>query len=154
MPALMTPAQRVDAFWAKVDQSGECWEWTAARNRSGYGRCGWHGHPMLAHRWAYELTYGQIPAGRLVCHRCDNPPCVRPDHLFLGSPRDNAADAVAKNRLPAGERSPRAKLSNESVREIRSLQGRLPQKEVAARFGVHKSIIYGIWKGRRWGTVA
>ena len=79
---------RIDpaAFWARVDKSGDCWEWSGARNeqRGGYGmlnlRRGNRKSPLGAHRIAWELTYGQIPVGLFVCHHCDNPPCVRPEH--------------------------------------------------------------------------
>lgn len=96
----MTDAER---FWAKVDLSGECWVWTGSRaggtKVGGYGRFYLHGRVMPAHRRAWELTSGPIADGLLVLHRCDNPPCVRPDHLFLGSYRDNMLDASAKNRI-------------------------------------------------------
>jgi hypothetical protein len=99
-------------FWAHVDQSGDgCWPWTARLDKWGYGHSGGtaSGRPkasMLAHRLAYILTYGAIAPGMLVCHHCDNPPCVRPDHLFMGTPMDNIRDMDAKGRRavrrPAG----------------------------------------------------
>lgn len=90
-------------FWAQVDmRSGiwECWEWTGARLPRGYGFA-WDnavGANRLAHRLAWELTNGPIPDDLWVLHRCDNPPCVRPDHLFLGTAADNAHDMMAKGR--------------------------------------------------------
>lgn len=86
-------------FWAKVDQSDNCWLWTAAHRPAGYGTYYVDRYPKLAHRVAWELTYGDIPTEMYVCHTCDNPPCVRPDHLFLGSRADNTADARHKGRL-------------------------------------------------------
>lgn len=88
-----------DRFWEKVDQRGDgCWEWTAALDTNGYGHFIIEGRNHAASRVAWMLTHGPIDAGLFVCHRCDNPPCCRPDHLFLGTALDNARDAVAKGR--------------------------------------------------------
>lgn len=90
-----------DRFWPRVDKSGDCWLWTGARMKNGYGVV-WLAEPIgrmgLVHRVAWELTNGPIPDGLFACHRCDNPPCCNPDHLFLGTVRDNALDMVAKGR--------------------------------------------------------
>lgn len=84
---------------ARVLVSDGCWEWTGSRNRQGYGRFSYEGGRFVfAHRYMFELFFGQIPQGMLVCHRCDNPSCVRPEHLFAGSARDNALDREAKGR--------------------------------------------------------
>jgi hypothetical protein len=90
-----------DRFWAKVDKSGECWIWTAYRDSFGYGRMsGAHkGTPnILAYRFSWEQHFGPIPEGEQVLHRCDNPPCVRPEHLFLGNKSTNMLDMWAKHR--------------------------------------------------------
>ena len=93
-----------DRFWSHVDTAGECWEWTGARNtqRGGYGtftESRKSGHRIWrAHRLAYELTYGPIPPGLVILHQCDNPACVRPDHLMAGTQADNIADMMAKGR--------------------------------------------------------
>lgn len=92
----------VERFWSKVDRSGDCWEWQASRSTHGYGFFGRDGKVLYAHRVSYEITNGLIPKGpkRLhVCHHCDNPPCVRPDHLFLGTASDNLNDAYRKGRI-------------------------------------------------------
>ena len=88
-----------DRFWSKVDTSGECWTWTADLDDHGYGRLG-IGRKRIepAHRVAWTLANGPIPEGLRVLHHCDNPPCVRPDHLFLGTQADNMADMMAKGR--------------------------------------------------------
>jgi hypothetical protein len=95
----MTPTER---FWTRVDKSGECWVWTGAHLPTGYGRLTGAKRGMYAHRFSWELHNGPIPDGLLVCHKCDNPPCVRPDHLFLGTNVDNIRDRDAKGRGNGG----------------------------------------------------
>lgn len=90
-------------FWLKVDRTGDCWLWQATRRPKGYGTYYINRYPALAHRVAWELTNGPIPAGLDVLHHCDTPPCVRPTHLFLGTQSDNFADAKSKGR-PLGRR--------------------------------------------------
>jgi len=98
-----------ERFWSKVDKdtSSGCWLWTAGKTPLGYGifqvkteKCmGWgHWKSVRAHRFAWELTYGLIPEGMNVLHKCDNPPCVRPTHLFLGTQKDNVRDMIHKGR--------------------------------------------------------
>lgn len=87
-------------FWAKVNKKGknQCWEWTAARDPFGYGRFGLNGKICTASRFSWELHYSPISKGMCVLHKCDNPPCVNPNHLFLGTRSDNVADMIAKGR--------------------------------------------------------
>jgi hypothetical protein len=85
-------------FWAKVEKTEDCWIWTGARNPDGYGNVGIRKKFMKAHRVAWMITSGPIPEGMRVLHRCDNPSCVKPDHLFIGSQYDNVKDMERKNR--------------------------------------------------------
>jgi hypothetical protein len=129
----------------KTQRVGDCLVWTGVTHRNGYGAIG---HNLLAHRVAYELAHGPIPAGHFVCHRCDNPPCVNPDHLFAGTPKQNVADMVAKGR--AGRR----KLTAQQVTDIRSryvkgANARHPGNavELAAEFGVDREYIAQLCRG-------
>jgi len=142
-----------ERFWSKVDKSGECWVWTATCYRNGYGQFGpEHGKGVLAHRFAWELIYGAIPNGLLVCHHCDNPACVRPDHLFLGTQSDNMKDCAAKGRSslqnPAKHHR---KLTEIQVQEIRqlSMQG-VSKYRLARRYHVTETTIGQIVSGRTW----
>jgi len=86
-----------ERFWARLEKSGECWNWMGSTS-GGYGQLSYRRRPVRTHRLAWELAYGPIPAGLSVCHHCDNPRCCRPDHLFLGTPGDNARDCFLKGR--------------------------------------------------------
>lgn len=115
-----TPQQSPeDRFWSKVDKGGDCWVWTAGRIKRGYGRFRMYGRRYLAHRVAYLLSVGPIPDGMGVLHRCDNPPCCNPAHLFLGTDADNSRDMVTKGRNAYGERSGTAKLCEADVMDMR-----------------------------------
>lgn len=97
-----------ERFWAKVDKSGECWLWTGAKNNKGYGQIGLPGRgtgSMLAHRYSFLLHYGPIHVSLFICHKCDTPLCVRPDHLFAGTSRDNVRDMVTKGRMAVQQRT-------------------------------------------------
>ena len=96
----------MDRFWSKVDQTGTgCWEWQGTRMAAGYGKFSYQGKSMYAHRMAWQLSNGSIPEGLYVLHRCDNPSCVRPVHLFLGTQRVNMHDAIEKGRMSGKPRT-------------------------------------------------
>jgi hypothetical protein len=92
-------------FWSKVSKSDGCWEWMGGKDKDGYGKITYMWRGLRAHRLSWELTYGVIPQGLDVLHRCDNPPCVRPDHLFLGTHGDNNRDMKEKGRTATGIRN-------------------------------------------------
>lgn len=168
-------------FAAKFNTSNEgCWEWTARLTKDGYGqfRTGGKGSPNVpAHRVAWTLAYGDVPDGLLVLHRCDNRCCVRPDHLFVGTPADNSADMVAKARAASGSRNARfgakdfpqptrerrargehngwARLTEDDVRVIREAYatGQWRQVDLAERFGTPQTNISRIVNRRAWAHV-
>jgi hypothetical protein len=135
-----------ERFWSKVDKTGECWLWTASRNASGYGYFQLRPHTNRANRAAWILTNGAIPAGMVVCHSCDNPPCVRPDHLFLGTNTENRHDSMLKRRHAHGTRHHSARFTDDEVRAVRSSTEQT--MVLAARFGVSDVTIRNIRSGR------
>lgn len=147
----MTEEQR---FWYYTQKTVLCWIWTGANFGSGrYGAFYFGGKTGGAHIYAYKSFKGDIPVGMSVCHTCDNPLCVNPDHLFLGMPKDNTADMLKKGRgrWPRGESHHLAKLNDEQIRTIISLRGKKTQKEVAAIYGVDPSHISRIMSGHKRG---
>lgn len=144
-------------FWSKVDKSGDCWLWTGARECHGYGSIGVGSRSdgtrrtRLAHHIAYELEHGEIPANQCVLHRCDNPSCVRPEHLFLGTQQDNVADMVSKGRQNLGARNGNAMLNDEIVATIRSRLAKGESRAAIARsIGISRSAVSLIGSGKRW----
>ena len=156
-------------FWPRVDKEGPtvreglgpCWLWTGSRQPRGYG----HFYPKLhvglyAHRVSWELAFGPIPAGLHVLHHCDNPPCVRPEHLFVGTRSDNMKDMLAKgrggHRGAPGERHPCHKLTDAQVVAIRERwdAGGVLQRTLAAEFGVTRGLIGMIVRRVAWKCVA
>lgn len=140
-----------DRLLARYVISGECWIYTGAKTRDGYGVLG-NGRnvQVRAHRASYQEFVGPIPAGMLVCHKCDTPLCIRPEHLFLGSPKENTGDMLRKGRKAVfrGATHPNAKLSDADVLSIKRLResGRT-LKYIAERFGISFQHVSAIAKG-------
>lgn len=133
--------------WVVADSG--CWEWSRASTKAGYGVLRIKGKTILAHRASHELWVGPIPENHYVCHRCDNPPCMNPEHLFVGTPSENSYDASAKGRHSANPR-----LSAEDVRAIRDELGQgIVQRRIAERYGVCPQTITNIKTGRQWSTL-
>lgn len=135
----------------KLNPSNGCIEWVAAVSRDGYGVFHTDGNrTRSAHRVAFEMHKGAIPSGMFVCHRCDNPICVNPDHLFLGTHAENMRDRNAKRRQAGaiGETNGRAKLSAQDILSIKGERG--PQEQLAQKYGVSSSHISRIRRGETW----
>lgn len=139
-----------------------CWEWTGAK-RSGYGRLiigsrtDGSRRSVSAHRLSYELQHGYIPPGMEVCHVCDNPCCINPTHLFLGTREDNVKDREKKGRNITfiGEEQPRAKLTRKSVKDARWERAykRTSFQKIADKYGVNKKTIQNAISGKTWKCV-
>lgn len=142
----------VDRFFSFVEKREDgCWVWTGAtRDRLGYGVFSIFNGYQAAHRFSWQWHRGPIPSNMVVCHTCDNPPCCNPDHLFLGTVADNNRDCRDKGRMPPvrGERHGCAKLTEEKVRDIRTL--RISRKEFSDLYGVSTSVISSVLNGRTW----
>ncbi len=154
-----TVRERFDAKW-KLDQDTGCHVWTGGRNNHGYGKLYADGEKRYAHRLAWELENGPIPDGLHVCHQCDNPPCVNPTHLFIGTRYDNLRDAASKgrcgpqryhDRYPYGELVGNSKLKDTDVIDIRRrlVTGEM-QVTLAREYGVHKTLISCIARRTIW----
>ena len=146
-------------FWDKVDRKSadECWEWQAGAHVGEYGQFWLHGRMRLAHRIAWELEHGPIPDGMCILHACDNPNCVNPNHLRLGTVADNNEDRERKGRgrypILRGEKNGCSKLTRVQVHTIRHLYntGDYTYRELGERFGIDYSLIGHIIHKRRWG---
>lgn len=161
-----------ERFWEQVDTSGECWTWTGGRLPSGYGRLQENKRTVLAHRVSWELHFGGAVPKLLVLHHCDNPPCVRPSHLFLGTHKDNAEDRERKGRgnqasgdnsgarrkpetVRRGDTSGMHRLTEQDVHAIRLMYstGGWTQRGLGQHFNVAHCTIGNVLRGTTWKHV-
>lgn len=154
----MSGASLIDRFNAFVvcDEGGGCWSWLGGKNRQGYGKFSVGGSTKMAHRVSYEIYYKKIPEGMMVCHKCDNPECTNPEHLFLGNAAENMRDKIQKGRhkgAAKGQQHHNSRLKESDVKEIRQTYaaGKASQYELAQRFCVTQSQISAIVNKRKWG---
>lgn len=139
-----------ERFWEKVDKSGDCWLWLGQTN-GGYGVISCNGKDKYAHRVSWQIHNGNIPGDILVLHTCDNPPCVNPDHLWLGTDADNTNDKVKKNRHLCGSSQPNSKLHESDVLVIRELWSvGTSKKAIAWLFDIAEGTAYQIAKRTSW----
>jgi len=152
----------IPRFWKYVNKTEGCWLWTAD-TRKGYGRFWFDGHSVPAQRFIFEQLHGKQPSHIHICHKCDVPLCVRPDHLFAGTVTDNVQDAIRKGRwnyskresekYVRGENNHKAKMTEETVRELRSLEGQLSHQALARKFGITKYAAFSILRRLTWKHV-
>lgn len=155
-PRPRTFDESIPWFWKLVVKGSPacCWKWSGARLSDGYGRFKTDGKFITSHRFSYILHFGDIPKNQCVCHRCDNPPCCNPEHLFLGTKKENADDRDKKGRNVNfhGEEHGSSKLTAVDVIKIRDSYktGTVTQLSLARQFGVSKSAIMMIVTNRNW----
>ena len=147
-------------FLAKIKKSSECWGWIGNRNSKGYGQIKLDGVQTLAHRVSWQLFKGNIPEKMCVCHKCDNPSCVNPVHLFLGTTKDNMQDMIQKGRSnycggahTYGEKNVSAKITSNDVLIIRELATHFTQSKIAKKFRISQMQISRIVRGKHWQHV-
>ena len=142
-------------FEARINRTDTCWLWTGATSVAGYGTMKVNGTLTPTHRIAYALSNGPIPDGMQVCHRCDTPACVRPDHLFIGTFGDNMRDKIQKGRAAHGTQLPQARLTPALVRSIleRVAAGTITQRAIASELNIHPTAISRVVNKRRWVAV-
>lgn len=152
MRAYPSPRERLESKTVMIPFC-TCHIFTGFRLKKGYGHIRYNGSLVVAHRMSYELNVGKIPDGMIVCHSCDEPSCVNPDHLFIGTHKDNSDDKIRKGRAvhPSGKDSATSKLSETQVNEIRRIRlSGSTFKDISDLFGVHLSTIHRAATYKTW----
>lgn len=144
----------IERFQSRIKKTDGCWEWQGNKDSCGYGVIKFHQRALKTHRVAYELATGNSPVGMCVLHTCDNPACVNPEHLYLGTPSDNAKDRSMRGRSGdiRGEKNGRAKLNETQVKKIRELfkEGNISKMKLGRMFGVTDVQIGLIVRNKEW----
>lgn len=145
--------ERIETKVLRIPEAG-CWVWMGSTQVRGYGELISNKRKHLAHRASYEAFVGKIPKGMYVCHACDNMACVNPNHLFLGTQKQNLQDMANKGRSTRGVKNPMAKLTEEQVKEIKQefAVGKT-DVELSMQFNISRSTIYGIRNRRLWSYI-
>lgn len=147
-------AEHLRNFYKNTTRKGSCWIWNGLPGSDGYGKTKYMGRTARAHRVSYQIAHGPIGEGLCVCHRCDTAMCINPEHLFLGTSKENTQDASAKGRLSCGERHVFSRLTVGKVLQIRDLHKRgVGLSEIGRRFDIHHSTVWHIVNRRAWKHV-
>lgn len=158
MFSLLIEKNELERFYSKIKKQ-DCWIWVGGKTEGNwtYGRFYLKRKPYLAHRVSYFIHNGSFPKKKFVCHKCDNPSCVNPDHLFLGDAKTNAVDCKNKGRnllgresLLLGTKHPKAKLTDCTVKEIREIGSSISTRKLARKFGVSQTKIRQVLSGECW----